>query len=329
MASSDLLERAQQGDQDAFGRLVDGHRRELEVHCYRMLGSAQDAEDALQETLLAAWQGISGFEGRASLRTWLYRIATTRCLNVRRSVRRASRTMAVVPPEPTRLGEVVWLEPYPDLLLDELADTAPGPDARYELRESVALAFITALQLLPARQRAVLLLRDVLGFHAAEAATILDVTEQSVNSALKRARATLAGRLPDREALSPAPQSPAEAAMVEQFARAWETADVDRLLTLLAEDVWLTMPPLPLEYQGRDLVAEFLNTVVFREGRTYHLAPTRANSAPAFGCYLRNADGESHAIGLLTVSLSRGQVTTCTRFDTAVFPRFGLPRSLP
>src|SRR5215467_1134210 len=180
--SVDLLGRARAGDGQAFGELVGRYRRELQVHCYQILGSAQDAEDALQETLLAAWQGLAGFEGRASIRSWLYQIATRRCLNALRS---ASRRLpmdwpppGVELPEPTRLGEVVWLEPYPDVLLEGLADAAPGPEARYEATEAISVAFVTALQLLPPRQRAVLILRDVLGFRASEAATILDCTEE-------------------------------------------------------------------------------------------------------------------------------------------------------
>jgi RNA polymerase sigma-70 factor (TIGR02960 family) len=193
--TSDLISRARGGDGDAFRQLTEPHRRELQMHCYRMLGSFQDAEDALQDTLLAAWHGFGGFEERASLRTWLYRIAINRCLNARRS---ASRRPAkewdvpeVEPPEPTRLGEVVWLEPYPDALLEGVSDVPLGPEARYEQSESISLAFVTALQLLPPRQLAVLVLRDVLGFHASEVANMLDSTVPSVNSALTRARASL------------------------------------------------------------------------------------------------------------------------------------------
>src|SRR5579864_2849284 len=203
--TTDLIARAQTGDGEAFGQLIEPYRRELQVHCYRILGSVQDAEDALQETLLAAWRGLNGFEGRSSVRTWLYKVATSRCLNVLRSGRRrglaggAEREVAPPPgvdlPLPTRLGEVVWLEPYPDLLLEGLADSAPGPEARYEASEAISLAFVTALQLLPPRQRAVLVLRDVLGFHAEEVAGILQTTVESVTSALKRARASTARRL--------------------------------------------------------------------------------------------------------------------------------------
>jgi RNA polymerase sigma-70 factor (ECF subfamily) len=191
--TADLLARAQGGDADAFGELVEPHRRELVVHCYRIPGSASDAEDVVQEALLAAWQGLGSFEGRASIRTWLYRIATTRSLNALRSARRRPRAdwpPGIDVPEPTRLGETPWLEPYPDSLLEGLADAAAGPEARYEASEAISLAFIAALQMLPPRQRAVLILRDVLGFTAREAAHMLGTTEESVKSALKRARAT-------------------------------------------------------------------------------------------------------------------------------------------
>jgi RNA polymerase sigma-70 factor (TIGR02960 family) len=202
------LARARAGDDTAFGELTDPYLGELRVHCYRMLGSLQDAEDALQETLLAAWRGLDRYEGRASLRTWLYQIATNRCLNALRASSRRPRTVvsdpAFVTTEPTRRGEPVWAEPYPDVLLDELPDLGAGPEARYEAKESITLAFVEAIQHLPPRQRAVLVLRDVLGFRAAEVAGLLEVSEPSVNSALQRARAGMAGRLPrqDRDGAS-------------------------------------------------------------------------------------------------------------------------------
>src|SRR5580658_8673992 len=217
---ADLISRARAGDGDAFRELTEPHHRELQVYCYRMLGSFQDAEDALQDTLLAAWQGFGGFEGRASLRTWLYRIATNRCLNARRSAsRRLAKEWAVPgvqPPEPTRLGEVVWLEPLPDAFLEGAIDAPPGPEARYEQIESISLAFVTALQLLPPRQLAVLLLRDVLGFHANEVADMLGSTVEAVTSALKRARASLEQKLSSGGGSQPAPApgSPAEDAIV-------------------------------------------------------------------------------------------------------------------
>jgi RNA polymerase sigma-70 factor (TIGR02960 family) len=227
----DLLERARGGDGEAFRKLTEPHRRELQVHCYRMLGSLQDAEDALQDTLLAAWQGVAEFEGRASLRTWLYRIATNRCLNARRSANRRPAkewdVPNVEPPEATRLGEVVWLEPFPDGLLEGAFDPPLGPEARYEQTESISLAFVTALQILPPRQLAVLILRDVLGFHAAEVADMLDSTVESVKSALKRARANL--QRPLSAELLPAAGSSAEQSIVAKFVNAWESADLDSL----------------------------------------------------------------------------------------------------
>jgi RNA polymerase sigma-70 factor (TIGR02960 family) len=330
----ELMSRARAGDGDAFRELTEPYRRELQVHCYRMLGSLQDAEDAVQDTLLTAWQGLAGFEGRASLRTWLYRIATNRCLNARRS---ASRRPAkewdvphVEPPEPTRLGEVVWLEPYPDVLLEGAIDVPLGPEARFEQTEAVSLAFVAALQVLPPRQLAVLVLRDVLGFHGGEVADMLDSTVGSVTSALKRARANLRRVCPpagDREP-PPAPGSPAEDAIVAEFVRAYESADVDALLDLLTDDVLVSMPPMPFEYEGRDVVARFC-AAVFGSGRSFDLVRTRANGQPAFGAYLRAATGVRHGTGLHVLTLAGERIAGITRFDMSVLPWFGLPRSLP
>jgi RNA polymerase sigma-70 factor (TIGR02960 family) len=331
--TTDLITRARAGDSEAFRELTAPHRRELQVHCYRMLGSLHDAEDALQETLLAAWQGLGGFQGRASIRTWLYRIATNRCLNMRRS---ASRRPAkewdvpnVEPPEPTRLGEVVWLEPFPDALLEGVIDVPRGPDARYEQTESISLAFVTALQVLPPRQIAVLILRDVLGFHANEVADMLDSTVESVNSALKRARASVQRRLPPIADCEPAPAagSPSEQAIVAKFVNAWESADLDALVALLTDNVFISMPPMPFEYEGRDVVARFCDSL-FRAGRTYDLVPTRANGQPAFGAYLRGPTGIGHGIGLYILTLKGDRICAMTRFDKSVLPRFGLPRWL-
>jgi RNA polymerase sigma-70 factor (TIGR02960 family) len=286
--TADLISRARAGDGDAFRELTQPYLRELLVHCYRMLGSFQDAEDALQDTLLAAWQSLGAFEGRALLRTWLYRIATNRCLDARRSAsRRPAKEWDVPgaePPEPTRLGEVVWLQPFPGALLEGAIDVPLGPEARYEQTESISLAFVTALQVLPPRQLAALVLRDVLGFHASEVAGMLDSTVGSVNSALKRARASLQRRWPpaaDREP-PPASDSPAEGAIVAKFVRAWESADLDALVALLTDDVFISMPPMPFEYQGRDVVARFCASL-FGAGRGFDLVPTRANGQPAFG----------------------------------------------
>jgi RNA polymerase sigma-70 factor (ECF subfamily) len=334
VVTSDLMHRARSGDGEAFRELTEPYRRELLVHCYRMLGSFQDAEDALQDTLLSAWKGFSGFEGRASLRTWLYRIATNRCLDARRSAsRRAAKEWNVPnvePPEPTRLGEIVWLEPIPDALLEGAIDMPLGPEARYEQTESVSLAFVAALQALPRRQIAVLILRDVLGFHASEVAEMLDSTLESVNSALKRARASLQRRQPpatDREP-PPTPDSSAEDAIVTKFVRAWESADVDALVDLLTDDVFVSMPPIPFEYEGRDVVARFCASI-FRAGRMFDLVPTRANGQPAFGAYLRGADGVSHGMGLFVLTMAGDRICAMTRFENSVLPSFGLPRSLP
>jgi RNA polymerase sigma-70 factor (TIGR02960 family) len=331
--ATDLIDRAQAGDEQAFSELVEPYQRELQVHCYRILGSAQDAEDAVQETLLTAWRSLGGFEQRSSLHTWLYRIATTRSLNALRSASRRPPAEwpnpAVTPPEPTRLGEITWLEPYPDLLLDELPDTAPGPQARYEAREAISLAFVTALQLLPPRQRAALILRDVLDFRASEAADILAASEQSVESALKRARATLARQLPPPGQQPPLPHSRAEAELVDRLTRAFEASDVDGIVALLTDDAWLTMPPVPLEYQGRELIAQFF-TMVFGLGRRYRVVATRANGQPAFGLYARDPqDPVLHAFGLNVITMTGEQISRIDRFDNSVFPRFGLPRSLP
>jgi RNA polymerase sigma-70 factor (TIGR02960 family) len=331
---ADLISRARAGDGEAFRELTDPHLRELQVHCYRMLGSFQDAEDALQDTLLAAWQGLGGFEGRASLRTWLYRIATNRCLDARRAAsRRPARQWdvpGVEPPEPTRLGEVVWLQPYPDALLEGAIGAPPGPEARYEQAEAVSLAFVTALQVLPPRQLAVLILRDVLGFHASEVAGMLDATVESVTSALKRARASLARRLPPAAGRQPPPVagSPAEDAIVAKFARAWESADISALVALLTRDVFMSMPPMPFEYQGRDVVARFCASL-FGAGRRFDLVPARANGQPAFGAYLRGPAGISHGAGLYVLAITGDRICALTRFDNSVLPWFVLPRSLP
>jgi RNA polymerase sigma-70 factor (TIGR02960 family) len=331
--TAELLARARAGDGAAFGQLVEPHRRELQVHCYRVLGSLADAEDLLQETLLAAWQGLPGFGERASLRSWLYRIATNRCLNWLRSANRRTPAEAarlpVEPPEATRLGEVTWLEPYPDALLDEVPEPGPGPEARYETREAISLAFVTALQLLPPRQRVILILRDVLGFHTAEVAEILDTSEESVTSALKRARATLARDLPG-SGQPPLPNSPAEQRLVDQLVAAFQRGDVEGIVSLMTDDAWVRMPPVPLEYQGRELAGRFFATVAFREGRRYSFIATRANGQPAFGVYLQDpASDVARIFGLFVITLAGNKVSAITRFDNSVIARFGLPRTLP
>ena len=329
--STDLLELATAGDQDAFRELVDPYRSELHVHCYRILGSIQDAEDALQETLLAAWRGLKGFERRASLRTWLYSVATNRALNMLRAAKRAEAELAMPPnvslPEPTRRREPVWLEPYPDVLLDADLEGPPGPEARYEAKEAISLAFVTALQLLPARQRAVLILRDVLGFRASEVAGMLESTEGSVTSALKRARATLEGR--PRPEAAPPPDSPFERELVGRLASAFEANDVDGIVALLADDVRLAMPPLPLEYVGRDEAARFYGVVATRPGRR-RLVQTRANGQPALAFYSQDVEGGAYVASSLTVvTLAGDRCVALDRFDAGVLQHFGLPHVLP
>ncbi|GAA2120038.1 sigma-70 family RNA polymerase sigma factor [Actinomadura napierensis] len=334
LVRADLISRARAGDGEAFRALTEPHRRELHVHCYRMLGSFQDAEDALQETLLDAWRGLGGFDGRASIRTWLYRIATNRCFSTLRSAaRRPAKAWdipGIEPPEPTRLGEIAWLEPFPDALLEGAQPGPLGPEARYERTESVSLAFVTALQALPPRQLAVLILRDVLGFPANEVAAMLDTTVESVKSALKRARTGLRRSRPALTAPEPPPAagSPAENTLVAHFVRAWETADIDALVALLTDDVFVSMPPLPFEYEGRDVVVRFC-AGMFGAGRRFDLVPARANGQPAFGVYLRGSNGVRHGTGLFVLTLAGDRISAMTRFENSVLPWFGLPRSLP
>ena len=334
MLSEDTLSRARAGEEDAFRELVDPYRAELQLHCYRILGSVQDAEDLLQETLLAAWRGLDGFEGRACLRAWLYRIATNRCLNALRDRRRRPQEMPsmVEPPEPTRRVEPMWLDPYPDVLLEGLANTAPGPEARYETRESVGLAFAAALQHLPPRQRAALVLRDVLGFHTAEVAEMLDSSEASVKGALQRARTTLDQRTPaDGRDRAPLPSSARERELVGRFAAAIERGDVDGAVSLLTDDAWVTMPPEPYEYQGGQAIARFLKDRQARRGANLRLVPTRANGQPAFACYLPDAQAAiARAYGLFVLTLEGDRISAITWFaERSLFPHFGLPRTLP
>ena len=330
--TSQALARARSGDEDAFRELTDPYRRELQLHCYRMLGSVQDAEDALQETLLAAWRGLARFQERASVRAWLYRIATNRCLNVLRDKgRRPGQAPMAEPPVPTRLAEPVWLDPYPGALLAGIPDHAPGPEARYETRESIQLAFIAGLQHLPPRQRAVLVLRDVLGFRAAEAADMLRISEAAVKGALQRARGALGARLPaggrDR---APLPDSPAERRVVGRFADAIESGDVDGMVGLLTDDAWLTMPPQPYEYQGHADIGAFLRHRALVHGAPLRVARTRANYQPAFGCYRQQPGTDvARPYGLLVLSLEGSRISAVTWFTgTSAFPHFGLPQQL-
>jgi RNA polymerase sigma-70 factor (TIGR02960 family) len=326
------LARARAGDEDAFRELTDPYHRELEVHIYRIVGSAQDAEDLLQETLLAAWRGLGHFEGRASVRTWLHRIATNRSLDALRANRRRPEDQRMSQmPEPTRWSEPVWIEPYPDLLLEGLPDEAPGPEARYETKEAIALAFIVGLQHLPPQQRAVLVLRDVLGYRAGEVAEMLELSEPSVNSLLRRARTAFESRLPSagRER-APLPESKLERDIVGRFAETVEDGDIDGLVALLTDDAWLTMPPLPHAYQGHEAIGSFLGGAEERRGEPLRLVATRANGQPAFGCYLPVPETDvARAFSLFVLTLEGNRISAITWFGgSSVFAKFGLPPTL-
>jgi RNA polymerase sigma-70 factor (TIGR02960 family) len=316
----------------AFADLVGPLRGELHLHCYRILGSVTDAEDALQEALTAAWRGLGNFEGRSSLRGWLYRIATNKSLNALRAGRSRPLPAPSRPlPEPTSSGEPLWLDPYPDTLLEAtLPDTAPGPAARYESKEAVSLAFVVAVQLLPPMQRAVLVLRDVLGFPAAEVAEMLECTVHAANGLLKRARATMAKSLPadalERAAL---PDSARQRAVAARFAAAYEGGDLEALVALLTDDAVLSMPPLPQQYQGREAIHHFYDTLPW--WREMRLVPTSANGQPAFASYVRDGDAPvAHVHGLIVLTIAGDRISRITRFtDNAPIPWFGLPRILP
>jgi RNA polymerase sigma-70 factor, ECF subfamily len=325
------LARAQRGDEDAFAQLTAPYRRELQVHCYRIVGSLQDAEDLLQETLLAAWRGLEQFEGRSSLRTWLYTIATNRCLN---ALRAGSRRPQPVPATagshpPESFAEVSWLEPYPDVLLEGLADAAPGPEARYEAKESIALAFVSGLQHLAPRQRAVLVLRDVLGFHADEVADMIGTSEASVNSALQRARATLERRLPARRDRLAMPGQGGAGDLVARFADAFERDDIDGIVALLTEDAVVSMPPQPEWHQGRAAVAEFLHQRhLDRTGGPWRFVQTGANGQPAYAYYLGDGEGWVRA-GVFVIGVRPDGIESITRFyGEKLLSRFQVPERL-
>ena len=326
---SDLISRAQAGDEDAFRAMTEPHRRELLVHCYRMLGSLQDAEDALQDTMLGAWQGLGSFGGRASMRTWLYRIATNRCLNTLRTAKRRPAKAWDVPgmdaPDPTRLGEVPWLEPFPDTLLEGAYDLPLGPEARFEQSESISVAVVTALQVLPPLQLAVLVLRDVLGFPASEVAGMVDRSVESVTSALKRARSTLEKSRPTlaERGRPPVSGDAAERDLIARFVTAYEAADVAGVVALLTDDVFMSMPPIPFEYVGLDPVGGFLELLF--GARQFLLIPSRANGQPAFGAYVADPDGARRASGLITVTVTDSGISEMRRFENSLFDRFGLP----
>jgi RNA polymerase sigma-70 factor (TIGR02960 family) len=323
------LQRARTGDEQAFRELTDPYRRELQVHCYRMLGSLTDAEDMLQETLLAAWRGLGGFQERASVRSWLYRIATNQCLNARRAASRRIPAEPVPPfeaPEPTHRGEITWLQPYPDALLDETAN----PEARYQAAEAIELAFIAGVQRLPPRQAATLLLRDVLGFAAAEVAGMLGTSPDAVKGNLQRARAAL--NQPGRPAKPARAGSDQERDLARRFAGAYLAADIDAVIALLTDDAWLSMPPAPHQYQGAEAIAAFLRASFgYRGERPVYLVPVRANRQPALASYLGGTDRAPAApAGLFVLTIAGPRIAAVTRFHCdELYPRFGLQRSLP
>jgi RNA polymerase sigma-70 factor (ECF subfamily) len=327
-----LLERARRGDESAFAELVEPYRRQLHVHCYRMLGSFDDADDALQDALLAAWRGLRNFQARASVRTWLYRVATNTCLNLVRTASRRPQMADLLPanaPSPTGSNEVTWLQPYPDALLDNLPDESLGPHARLEQKEAVSLAFITALQLLSPRARAVLILRDVLGFSAREVAHSLDSSEEAVAVALSRARAALRSQSPRTSSQPVNSATPAERRLVQHLTAALTAHDVDAVVRLLAEDVRISMPPLAAIWEGRQRAAEFLTEVAFRLVPEARFVETRANGQPALGVYMR--DGPDHVwriSGLLVITLGGEEITALTRFESSTARPFALPRIL-
>jgi RNA polymerase sigma-70 factor (ECF subfamily) len=319
----DLVALARQGDREAFRALVDPRRAELVAHCYRMLGSLQDAEDAVQESLLKAWLAMPGFEGRSSVRTWLYRIATNQCLNQLRATKRRRAVEEPAPAAPpTGQDAVRWLQPYPDALLADVPDDRPGPEARYESREAISLAFVRALQLLPPAQRAALLLRDVLGYPAAEAAQLLDVTVDSVNGALKRARSALAA--------SPHPAADeADPELLERFVAAFTADAIEDLVALMADDIWVRMPPLPFEYHGPAAAAGFLAAIGPHRRTIERMVPVGANGQPAWGEYVRDGvAGGLHLVGLLVVGTRAGRVEEMTHFEASAATLLGLPRTL-
>jgi RNA polymerase sigma-70 factor (ECF subfamily) len=313
------------GEED-FRRLVEPHRAELHAHCYRMLGSIHDADDALQEALVRAWRALPQFEGRSSIRSWLYRIATNTSLDL--IARRRKRVLPIDSSEP--LVESAWIEPYPDEL-PGIEDGPADPDARYERRESLELAFIAAVQHLPATQRAVLILRDVLGFSACEVAETLDRTVSSVNSALRRARRAAAERLPERsqQATLRALGDDRVRSLVERYMDALDRSDIDAITSMLAEEARWSMPPLPSWYRGHAAIKDFLVTGPFRE-RWRHV-PSHANGQPAVGCYRWDAGKGSYVAAVLDVLTVRGErIAEVTGFVMPeVFARFGLPEQLP
>ena len=322
--ADDLVAAVVAGDEGAFAALAERHRRELHVHCYRMLASYEEAEDAVQDTLLRAWRGRDGFDG-TQLRAWMYRIATNVCLDL---LRQRSRHPSAV----RSLAEVPWLQPYPDRMLDEVTAAEDSPDAVVVERETIELAFLAALQALPARQRAALIARDVLGLPATEAAAMLDTSVAAANSALQRARVTMQDHLPSRRSeWSAGAPSAEERALLDRFIDAHERCDAGAAIAVAAQDLRITMPPNPSVYDGIDQVAVLLERAFGpeREG-DWRLTPTWANRMPAAASYLRRpGDSEFRAFKLDVLRVERGRIAEITTFGYALFPAFALPAVLP
>jgi RNA polymerase sigma-70 factor (TIGR02960 family) len=336
MVEQAMLRRARAGDEQAFRALTDPYRRELQVHCYRLLGSLTDAEDMLQETLLAAWRGLAGFQERSSFRSWLYRIATNQCLNALRAAGRrvpAEPVPPFQPPEPTRRGEITWLQPYPDHLLEGIADTAPGPHARYEASEAIELAFIAGLQRMPPRQAATLVLRDVLGFATGEVASMLNTSQTAVKGTLQRARAAMDHHRDGADhRRAPRPRAVQERALARRFADAYVAADINAVVALLTDDAWLSMPPAAHQYHGTAAIRSFLHASFgFRGDRHMHLVPTHANTQPALAGYLSDpAQPAATRAGLFVLTMAGQKIRAITHFHLGeLYPRFGLAESLP
>lgn len=326
---------AQAGDASAFSELVERHRRELQVHCYRMLGSFDDSEDMVQETLLRAWRNRAGFEGRSTFRAWLYRIATNATLdflarNPRRPVARRDAGSGDQHPTMSPPPEVAWLQPFPDQLLDPVAPSEDEPDAAVVAKETIELAFLTALQHLPPRQRAVLILRDVVGWSAPETAALLDMTVPSVKSALQRARPTLRKHLPARRMdwAPSADPSEEERALLQRFIVANERADMAELAALMREDAWQTMPPDPIWFAGREAMLAMWAAAMAEPG-DWRLVATRANRQPAAANYVRRpGDSRYRASNLDVLRIEGGLVAEITTFEPRHFAAFGLPMTL-
>jgi RNA polymerase sigma-70 factor, ECF subfamily len=323
---------ARAGDQQAFEQLTDLYRRELLVHCYRILGSFEDAEDMLQETLVRVWKRLGTFEGRSSLRAWLYKIATNACLDAldSRRVRGLPREIHAQgdpkAPLPQPSQEVNWIEPFPDVMIDQEPNIYP--EARYEVRESITLAFVAALQKLPGRQRAALLLCDVMGWSSVEAAEILDMSVAAINSALQRARETM--KQPLERKTRPARLNEQLSSLLARYVAAWEAADSAALVAVLREDVALTMPPVPVWFGGRVDVKSFLDGFLFRDPGTMHLklVPVHINSSPSFAVYHLDAMGVYRAQALHILTIENGEISEINdflSFDGQLFSKLGLP----